>query len=71
MNFIYNSGCYEEFYLLGYNAVYSVESQPTTRILSIYPSIYLSIFVPDAPTWSTGHLWNASFHFSFLHLGSR
>jgi hypothetical protein len=27
----------------------------------------LSLF-PVAPTWSTGHPWNASFHFSFLIL---
>jgi hypothetical protein len=32
---------------------------------------YLSIFVPVAPTWSTGHPWNASFHFSFLNLNCR
>jgi hypothetical protein len=39
--------------------------------LSIYLSTYLAIFVPVAPTWSIGHSWNASFHFSFLILDSQ
>jgi hypothetical protein len=39
--------------------------------IGIYPSIYLSIHLPVAPTWSIGHPWNASFHLSFLILDSR
>jgi hypothetical protein len=31
----------------------------------------LSVSIPVAPTWSTGHPWNASFHFSFLILVCR
>jgi hypothetical protein len=31
-------------------------------------NVYLSISLPVAPTWSKGHSWNASFHFSFLIL---
>jgi hypothetical protein len=27
--------------------------------------LYLSVFIPIAPTWSIGHPWNASFHFVF------
>jgi hypothetical protein len=39
----------------------------TPWILSVWTNIYLSlsIFIPVAPTWSIGHPWNASFHFSF------
>jgi hypothetical protein len=27
---------------------------------------WFGLFIPVAPTWSMGHPWNASFHFSFL-----
>jgi hypothetical protein len=33
-----------------------------------YLPTYLPIFIHVAPTWSIGHSWNASFHFSFLIL---
>jgi hypothetical protein len=33
-----------------------------------YLIIFLLPFFPVAPTWSVGHPWNASFHFSFLNL---
>jgi hypothetical protein len=32
---------------------------------------YESVFIPVVPTWSTGHPWYASFHFSFLFLDNR
>jgi hypothetical protein len=34
----------------------------------IYEFYLLSTFIPVAPTWSIGHLWNASFHLKFLNL---
>jgi hypothetical protein len=40
-------------------------------VYEINKPFYLSIFVPDAPTWSIGYPWNASFRFSFLILDSR
>jgi hypothetical protein len=33
--------------------------------IKIY-GVYISIFIPVAPTWSIGHPRKASFHFSFL-----
>jgi hypothetical protein len=33
--------------------------------------LYLSVFIPVVPTWSIGHPWNASFHFSVLILDDR
>jgi hypothetical protein len=41
-------------------------------LLSYYCSVFnfqgwfVGWFIPVAPTWSIGHPWNASFHFSFL-----
>jgi hypothetical protein len=36
------------------------------RLLYILASSSSSSSIPVAPTWSIGHPWNASFHFSFL-----
>jgi hypothetical protein len=43
----------------------------TEHFVTLISSFYLSIFIPLTPTWSTGHPWNASSHFSFLILVSR
>jgi hypothetical protein len=41
--------------------------------LTTHPSTHLPTYlpIPVASTWSIGHPWNASFHFSFLTLDSR
>jgi hypothetical protein len=44
-------------------------TRPVTK--SIYLSIYLCTIIPAAPTWSIGHQWKTSFHFSFLILDNR
>jgi hypothetical protein len=46
----------------------SILSRRKIHILLHLNYLLLSIFVPVAPTWSIGHPWNASFHFSFVIL---
>jgi hypothetical protein len=50
----------------------SLQFHPSTHPLT-HLSTYLPTHlpIPAAPTWSIGHPWNASFHFSFLILDSR
>jgi hypothetical protein len=40
--------------------------RPVTEIDFLFS--LTSMHIPVAPTWSLGHLWNASFHFSFVIL---
>jgi hypothetical protein len=40
-------------------------------VIGTFPPPPSSSSIPVSPTWNIGHLWNASFHFSFLILGSR
>jgi hypothetical protein len=50
----------------------AAQTSSRTRLVTVYSghlhniSIYRSISIPVAPTWSIGHPGNASFHFSFL-----
>jgi hypothetical protein len=56
-----------DFHSLG--SAYSCDLLPKSNrhtLISSSSSSSSSSSIPVAPTWSIGHSWNASFHFSFL-----